>query len=568
MQPGYLLRNRYRIDQRLSGGAFGETYVAVDENPDYPVERRVVVKHLKPQNNDPETLKVARELFEKEAKTLAKLGETTDRIPTLYAYFEEKVKVGEEEKSEFYLVQELIEGQTLRKELGNRKLSEIETLKIIQNILIGLEKVHNSNNIHRDLKPDNIIRRNSNDKLVLIDFGAVKAVRQGTNPQISQTIGIGTPGYMPGEQWRGSPQFASDIYAVGAISLKCLTGIEPSELQDKDSGEFKWRHLCKVSDRVANVLYKMVAILHPDRYANATIAKREIDQLLIALSNNPPSRSTKQSIVPPAPLQPTKLVINNPPQLQQSQAQIKKPSPPQAISFRLKQLSVNIGRLDRFVTTKTGLFLFPIALSIFTIVFIPVVVAPSMILSFTLIFYRTIRVRGNRIIIFLVSFLICAISFILIRTFVVEVRYIAGDNMNPLLSDGTRVIVDKTSYIMMQPKTGDVVVFSEVRLKQMEAGISRVIGTPGDRIEVKEGIFWVNGKPLPESYSHNLIGKTDKPIILENCQVNQNSSSVKPSLCFYLLKRTFDYEYQLIPAQNIFGKVKAKFWPLDRIGNV
>ncbi len=445
MQPGYLLRNRYRIDQRLSGGAFGETYVAVDENPDYPVERRVVVKHLKPQNNDPETLKVARELFEKEAKALAKLGETTDRIPTLYAYFEEKVKVGEEEKSEFYLVQELIEGQTLRKELGNRKLSEIETLKIIQNILIGLEKVHNSNNIHRDLKPDNIIRRNSNDKLVLIDFGAVKAVRQGTNPQISQTIGIGTPGYMPGEQWRGSPQFASDIYAVGAISLKCLTGIEPSELQDKDSGEFKWRHLCKVSDRVTNVLYKMVAILHPDLYANATIAKREIDRLIIALSNNPPSRSTKQSIVPPAPLQPTKLVINNPPQLQQSQAQIKKPSPPQAISFRLKQLSVNIGRLDRFVTTKTGLFLFPIALSIFTIVFIPVVGAPSMILSFTLIFYRTIRVRGNKIIIFLVSFLICAISFILIRTFVVEARYIAGDNMNPLLSDGTRVIVDKTS---------------------------------------------------------------------------------------------------------------------------
>jgi eukaryotic-like serine/threonine-protein kinase len=329
MPPGYLLRNRYRIKQRLSGGAFGETYIAVDENPDYPIERKVVVKHLKPQNNDPETLKVARELFEKEAKTLAKLGETTDRIPTLYAYFEEKAKVGEEEKSEFYLVQELIEGQTLSKELENCKLSEIDTLKIIQNILIGLEKVHNSNNIHRDLKPDNIIRRNSNDKLVLIDFGAVKAVRQGTNPQISQTIGIGTPGYMPGEQWRGSPQFASDIYAVGAVALKCLTGIEPYELLDKDSGEFKWRHLCQVSDRVANVLYKMVAILHPDRYANATIAKQEIDRLLIALSNNPLPQSTKQPINQPAPVQATKPAINNPQPLQPPPAPIKQPSPPQ-----------------------------------------------------------------------------------------------------------------------------------------------------------------------------------------------------------------------------------------------
>jgi serine/threonine protein kinase len=309
MQPGYLLRNRYRIEQRLSAGAFGETYIAVDENPDYPIERRVVVKHLKPQDNDPKTLKVARELFEKEAKTLAKLGETTDRIPTLYAYFEEKAEVGGEEKSEFYLVQELIEGQTLSKELGNRKLDEIETLKIIQNILIGLEKVHNSNNIHRDLKPDNIIRRNSNNKLVLIDFGAVKAVRQGSNPQISQTIGIGTPGYMPGEQWRGSPQFASDIYAVGAIALKCLTGIEPSELQDKDSGEFKWRHLCQVNDRVANVLYKMVAILHPDRYANARIAKQEIESLIS--SSAPPQISPLIPVPIPIPI-PVPLPIQPP----------------------------------------------------------------------------------------------------------------------------------------------------------------------------------------------------------------------------------------------------------------
>jgi serine/threonine protein kinase len=105
MQSGYLLRNRYRIEQRLSAGAFGETYIAVDENPDYPIERKVVVKHLKPQDNDPKMLEVARELFEKEAKILAKLGETTDRIPTLYAYFEEKEKEGEPKQSEFYLVQ-------------------------------------------------------------------------------------------------------------------------------------------------------------------------------------------------------------------------------------------------------------------------------------------------------------------------------------------------------------------------------------------------------------------------------------------------------------------------------
>ena len=86
MQSGHLLRNRYRIENRLSAGGFGETYIAIDE--DYPDKRRVVVKHLKPQSNDPAILDIARRLFEAEAATLAKLGEKTDLIPTLYAYFE------------------------------------------------------------------------------------------------------------------------------------------------------------------------------------------------------------------------------------------------------------------------------------------------------------------------------------------------------------------------------------------------------------------------------------------------------------------------------------------------
>ena len=124
---------------------------------------------------------------------LGRLGEVTNRIPALYAYFEEQ--------NEFYLVQEFIEGQTLSQELAAGKLSTIVTIHILREILIGLSFVHAENTIHRDLKPDNIIRRSSNGSLVLINFGAVKEVRNTAlttpNPKTIASIGFGTQGYMP-----------------------------------------------------------------------------------------------------------------------------------------------------------------------------------------------------------------------------------------------------------------------------------------------------------------------------------------------------------------------------------
>ncbi len=306
MNPGDLLRNRYRIEKALAAGGFGETYLAIDENPDYPIQRQVVVKHLKPQSNAPGELEIARRLFEAEAMTLARLGESTDRIPTLYAYFEVQ--------SEFYLVQEYIAGTTLTQELGGRQLSEQKMLEILQDLLAGLVKVHDQNVIHRDLKPDNIIRRASNQKLVLIDFGAVKAVRQATTFVVSQTIGIGTPGYTPGEQGIGKPQLASDIYAVGAIGLQCLTGIHPYHLLDDVTSEFKWQDKRSVSVLVAQMLNRMVAVRHVDRFANAQMAKAAVDQLLATMSLQPPVVSIPpiQPQVVPVPQQ---AVPQSPPQV-------------------------------------------------------------------------------------------------------------------------------------------------------------------------------------------------------------------------------------------------------------
>jgi eukaryotic-like serine/threonine-protein kinase len=312
MNPGDLLRNRYRIEKALAAGGFGETYMAIDL--DYPGQRQVVVKHLKPASNDPGTLQIARRLFESEAQVLAELGETSDRLPALYAYFEEQ--------GEFYLVQEFIAGQTLTVELAGRQLSEAETIEVLQEILAGLAVVHGKNKIHRDLKPDNIMRRAKDGKLVLIDFGAVKEVRQaagmGTNAALSASIGIGTQGYMPTEQAIGFPRLASDVYAVGAIGIQCLTGKHPNGLFDEDILALRWQHLCQVSAGLAAVLEKLVAQQPNERYGDGMLAGVAIDQFLAAqqpqsLTSPSPALPTQQSqsLVAAAPTQKVYLPLVN-----------------------------------------------------------------------------------------------------------------------------------------------------------------------------------------------------------------------------------------------------------------
>jgi eukaryotic-like serine/threonine-protein kinase len=164
MLLGKVLLKRYKVIEEIGSGAFGNTYIAIDTA--FPGEPRLVVKHLSPNNNEPENLKIAKRLFETEAKILSILGENA-QITRLFSYFEEE--------GEFFLVQELIEGHNLTQEFepGNR-WSEAKTVKFLQELLSILSVVHQQNTIHRDLKPANIMRRQKDGKLVLIDFGAVK----------------------------------------------------------------------------------------------------------------------------------------------------------------------------------------------------------------------------------------------------------------------------------------------------------------------------------------------------------------------------------------------------------
>ncbi|MDZ8238778.1 MAG: protein kinase [Nostoc sp. ChiQUE01a] len=262
---GKLLDHRYQIIRVLATGGFGQTYIAEDtRRPGNPI---CVVKHLKP-GTDPRVFATAKRLFNSEAETLEKLG-NHDRIPRLLAYFDEN--------QEFYLVQEYIEGHTLVEELlPGKRWTESQVVQLLQEILGILEFVHKQGVIHRDIKPDNIIRRASDNKLVLVDFGAVKQLRTQmvtVGGQASATVVIGTPGYMPTEQGQGKPRPNSDIYSLGIIAIQALTGLPATELQeDPETGEIIWRHSVTVNHRLAAVLTKMVRYHFKDRYQSATEA--------------------------------------------------------------------------------------------------------------------------------------------------------------------------------------------------------------------------------------------------------------------------------------------------------
>lgn len=270
---GKILSGRYKIIKVLGAGGFSETYIAEDiQRPENP---QCVVKQLKPANNKPEKLALARRLFSSEAKTLENLG-THPQIPQLLAYFEE----GEE----FYLVQEYILGHPLSQELiSNQFLKENLVIQLLKEILEILKFVHDNGVIHRDIKPGNIIRRHSDWKLVLIDFGAVKEV----NTQIIEnmestafTIGIGTKGYAPSEQCFGRPRYNSDIYAVGMLGIKALTGISPHELKrDNQDGEVKWMDEVTVSQEFAEIINKMVLEDCKQRYHSVLEVLEALEKL-------------------------------------------------------------------------------------------------------------------------------------------------------------------------------------------------------------------------------------------------------------------------------------------------
>lgn len=270
---GNLLRDRYRIIEVLGAGGFGETYLAQDtQRPGDPI---CVVKQLKIISDNPNSHRLAQRLFEAEAVVLGELGEH-DQIPRLLAYFEIQ--------QSFYLVQEMIEGRLLRNILShNRPLSQRAVIRLLCDLLPVISFVHSKGVIHRDIKPSNIIRRKRDGRYVLIDFGAVKTITNklaDSETQMTETVGIGTQGYMPSEQSNGMPTVRSDLYALGITAIEALTGKPPHALKRSDNGEIIWSHTVEdISPALSRIINQMVRYDFNKRYHSAQLVLADLEAL-------------------------------------------------------------------------------------------------------------------------------------------------------------------------------------------------------------------------------------------------------------------------------------------------
>jgi serine/threonine-protein kinase len=277
---------QYKATQQLGQGGFGATFLG--QNYVLPGSPSCVIKQLRPSGTTPQVLQMARELFEREAKTLGKIG-NHPQIPRLLDYFEQG--------KQFYLVQEYVSGATLQQEVKKTGCySEVGVKQFLSEILPLLQYIHDLKVIHRDIKPANLIRRSQDARLVLIDFGAVKNQVNQINPHPSgQTAltayAIGTPGFAPPEQMAMRPVYASDIYALGVTCIYLLTAKTPKDLPyNPTTGEIMWEDLVDVSKHFSDVLKKMLEVSVRNRY-------QSVSEVLQALEMEPYLDSLAQGLI-------------------------------------------------------------------------------------------------------------------------------------------------------------------------------------------------------------------------------------------------------------------------------
>ena len=273
---GKVLQGRYQIVQSLGAGVFGQTYIAIDgEHPENP---KCVVKQLKVTSLQPSHLDTLRLRFLTETQTLKQLGHH-NQIPELIACFEEYER--------FYLVQEFVEGHALTAELPLNRDSgyfwtESEVVTFLTNVLEILDFVHSQGVIHCDVKPENLIRRASDGKLVLIDFGSIVPIDFSADSILPiYRIPVTSLGYIPPEQFIGQTQLNSDIYALGMMAIQALTGLTPLQLKiDPQSNEIIWRtRQTPVSDYLATVVSRMIRYNHKDRFQTVTEVLEALQQI-------------------------------------------------------------------------------------------------------------------------------------------------------------------------------------------------------------------------------------------------------------------------------------------------
>ncbi len=160
-----------------------------------------------------------------------------------------------------------------------------------------------------------------------------------------------------------------------------------------------------------------------------------------------------------------------------------------------------------------------------------------------------------------------ALSFVLAlgtRTSIAEARFVPTGSMQPTIEIDDHLLIDKVSYRFGAPQRGDIIVFAPpLALEQQnmrDALVKRVIGLPGEQIEIKNGQVFVDGQALSENYTKEAADYTlqstqippDQYLVLGDNRNNSNDSHV----------------WGFVPREKIIGRVLVRYWPLNRVGTI
>jgi tRNA A-37 threonylcarbamoyl transferase component Bud32 len=211
INPGDVLKARYRIDDQIALGGQGLVY----RGTDIVLDRPVVVKVMR--STYPHNEAIARR-FEQEMHALARI-----QHPGVLGILD----VGELPDEGSYLVVEYVEGVSLRELLRGGPFAPARAARLIRQLGSALAASHAAGVAHLDLKPENVMIRNpsqSDETATLIDFGIAKVDRAGIDANVTMIAIGGTVRYMAPEQLEGVNTLACDVYALGLIASEMLCG--------------------------------------------------------------------------------------------------------------------------------------------------------------------------------------------------------------------------------------------------------------------------------------------------------------------------------------------------------
>ena len=286
-----LLEGRYRVIKELGGGGFGKTYEVNEARSNTNKVLKVLI------NNHPKAV----ELFQREAEVLKSLNHPSipkveSDSPTVY------FSRGSTEPLHC-LIMVKIEGLDLWeyiRQRENRPIDEKLAIQWLSEVVEILQQVHSQNFFHRDIKPSNIMLR-PNGRLALIDFGSA---RQVTETYIAkqvqgQVTGIMTAGYSPSEQMHGQAIQQSDFFALGRTFVFLLTGREPGDFYNAQTGELKWREATLgVKPEFASLLDQMMENIPKQRPANTQNISQRLSEINSYKSVSKPVNQPQAAIPP------------------------------------------------------------------------------------------------------------------------------------------------------------------------------------------------------------------------------------------------------------------------------